>query len=59
MGTTIELVLLSMKPEYNNKVNVALSFAPVAIFTHLLPGLVGTLGIRYGKQLQVKKLKKK
>lgn len=52
MGTTIELVLLSMKPEYNDKVNVVLSFAPVAIFTHLIPGLVGTLGIRYGKQLQ-------
>lgn len=53
MGTTIELVLLSMKPAYNEKVNVVLSFAPVAIFTHVLPGLVSTLGIRYGKQLQV------
>lgn len=52
MGTTIELVLLSMKPAYNEKVNVVLSFAPVAIFTHVLPGLVSTLGIRYGKQLQ-------
>ena len=56
MGATIELVLLSMKPEYNNKVNVAMSFAPVAIFTHLLPGLVGPLGIRYGKQIQVTSL---
>ncbi|XP_033217120.1 lipase 3-like [Belonocnema kinseyi] len=52
MGATIELVLFSMKPEYNDKVNVAISFAPVAIFTHLLPGLFGNLGIRYGKQLQ-------
>ena len=53
MGGTVELVLLSKRPEYNDKVNVAVTFAPVAIFTHPLPGLITTIGIRYGKQIEV------
>ncbi|XP_014213551.1 lipase 3-like [Copidosoma floridanum] len=52
MGTTISLVLLSEKPEYNAKVNVMLSFAPIAIFTHFVPGPIGTIAVRYGRQLQ-------
>ena len=53
MGTTVGLVLLSMRPEYNAKVSAMLSFAPIAIFTHLLPGPVSTFVVRYGKQLTV------
>lgn len=56
MGSTVELVLLSKKPEYNEKIHVALTFAPVAIFTHSLPGLISTLGIRYGKYIEVSSL---
>ncbi|XP_003424407.1 lipase 3 [Nasonia vitripennis] len=52
MGTTVGLVLLSMKPEYNAKVNTMLSFAPIAIFTHLVPGPISNIAVRYGKQLQ-------
>ncbi|XP_043269208.1 uncharacterized protein [Venturia canescens] len=52
MGSTVELVLLSKKPEYNDKIHVALTFAPVAIFTHSLPGLVSKLGIRFGKHIE-------
>uniref|UniRef100_A0ABD2WEA3 Partial AB-hydrolase lipase domain-containing protein n=1 Tax=Trichogramma kaykai TaxID=54128 RepID=A0ABD2WEA3_9HYME len=52
MGTTMALVLLSLKPEYNAKVEIVVSFAPIAIFTHLLPGPVNTMVVRYGKQLQ-------
>ncbi|KAJ8687585.1 hypothetical protein QAD02_023379 [Eretmocerus hayati] len=33
MGTTISYVLLSIKPEYNDKIWLAVSFAPVAIWT--------------------------
>lgn len=54
MGSTVAYVLLSLKPEYNEKVNVVVSLAPVAIFTHVLPGPVSSLAIRYGKQLQVR-----
>lgn len=53
MGTTLSLVLLSMKPEYNAKVSTMLSFAPIAIFTHLVPGPISNIAVRYGKQLQV------
>ncbi|KAJ8676401.1 hypothetical protein QAD02_012188 [Eretmocerus hayati] len=52
MGTTTGLVLLSSKPEYNDKVNVFLGFAPIAIFTHLLPGPISVISKRYGRQLQ-------
>lgn len=57
MGSSIQMVLLSMKPEFNDKVNVVISFAPVAILTHKLPGLIHTIGIKYGKQLQVRNFK--
>ncbi|XP_049274090.1 lipase member K-like isoform X1 [Rhipicephalus sanguineus] len=33
-GTTVSLVLLSMRPEYNTKVNILVSYAPVANVTH-------------------------
>ncbi|XP_011498382.1 PREDICTED: lipase 3-like [Ceratosolen solmsi marchali] len=52
MGSTISLVLLSMKPEYNEKINGMLFFAPISIFTHVLPGPLSTIAVRYGKQLQ-------
>ncbi|XP_058794622.1 lipase 3-like [Phymastichus coffea] len=52
MGTTCTLVLLSLRPEYNAKVNAIISYAPIAIFTHLLPGPASTIAVRYGKQLQ-------
>lgn len=54
MGTTISLVLLSTKPEYNAKVSMMLSFAPIAIFTHLVPGPLSNIAVRYGRQLQVR-----
>ncbi|XP_015126109.1 lipase 3 [Diachasma alloeum] len=52
MGGTVELVLLSKRPEYNLKVNVVLLWAPVAIITHTLPGFFPTVGIRYGNQIE-------
>ncbi|XP_012279909.1 lipase 3 [Orussus abietinus] len=52
MGSTMEFVLLSTRPEYNERVNVVVSFAPVAIFTHLLPGLVNAIGMYYAKEIQ-------
>ncbi|XP_011296935.1 lipase 3 [Fopius arisanus] len=52
MGGTVELVLLSKRPEYNLKVNVVLLWAPVAIVTHDLPGLFASVGIRYGNQIE-------
>nr|XP_037273198.1 lipase member M-like [Rhipicephalus microplus] len=33
-GTTASLVLLSMRPEYNQKVNILVGYAPVANITH-------------------------
>ncbi|XP_037273363.2 lipase member J [Rhipicephalus microplus] len=33
-GTTASLVLLSMRPEYNDKVNILVAYAPVANITH-------------------------
>ncbi|XP_075726798.1 lipase member J-like [Rhipicephalus microplus] len=33
-GTTASLVLLSMRPEYNQKVNILVGYAPVANVTH-------------------------
>lgn len=32
MGTTLSYVLLSTKPTYNNKIKLAVSLAPVAIW---------------------------
>ncbi|XP_066601259.1 uncharacterized protein [Prorops nasuta] len=52
MGGAAELVLLSSKPEYNKKVNVVLSFAPAVVFTHELPGLVNSIILFYGKQIE-------
>jgi pimeloyl-ACP methyl ester carboxylesterase len=57
MGSTMSLVLLSLKPEYNEKVNGMLFFAPISIFTHLVPGPFSTIAVRYGKQLQVSPIK--
>ena len=35
MGTTALLVLLSARPQYNQRVRIAALLAPVAYFTHL------------------------
>lgn len=53
MGGTVILVFLSSRPEYNSKVNVALTLAPVAIVNHTFPGLFSSIGLRYGNQIQV------
>lgn len=37
MGAMLPFVLLSTKPEYNDKVDLVVSLAPGAIFTHPLP----------------------
>lgn len=34
MGTTVSYVLLSSKPEYNEKIELLIALAPAAIFTH-------------------------
>ncbi|XP_034949218.1 gastric triacylglycerol lipase-like [Chelonus insularis] len=52
MGATEEFVLLSTRPKYNTKVNVALAWAPVVIVTHELPGLFINFMLRYGNQLE-------
>lgn len=36
-GTTSLLVLLSMKPDYNDKIDIATLMAPMAFFKHLEP----------------------
>lgn len=53
MGSTMQLVLLSNRPEYNSKVNVVLAFAPVAIVTHSFPGLFTSAALRYGNRIEV------
>ena len=35
MGTTMNLVLLSEKPEYNEKIKLFIALAPVAFMTHI------------------------
>lgn len=35
MGTTMGFVLLSEKPEYNDKVKLFIALAPVAFMTHV------------------------
>ncbi|XP_008216710.1 lipase 3-like [Nasonia vitripennis] len=43
MGTTLDFMLLSEKPEYNNKMNIAIHIAPVAYFTPPFKPLINTL----------------
>lgn len=38
-GTTVHFVLLSTRPEYNEKIDVAIALAPVAFMNHLKPPL--------------------
>lgn len=35
MGTTMNFVLLSEKPEYNDKIKLFIALAPVAFMTHI------------------------
>lgn len=35
MGTTMNFVLLSEKPEYNEKIKLFVALAPVAFMTHI------------------------
>lgn len=35
MGTTMNFVLLSEKPEYNEKIRLFIALAPVAFMTHI------------------------
>ena len=43
MGVTISFILLSEKPEYNDKMNVVISIAPVAFFTPPYSPLVDSI----------------
>ena len=43
MGTTLSYILLSEKPEYNDKMNVVISIAPVAFFAPPFRPLVDLL----------------
>ncbi|XP_031783242.1 lipase 3-like [Nasonia vitripennis] len=43
VGTTLGFMLLSEKPEYNDKINIAIHIAPVAYFTPPFKPLVNTL----------------
>lgn len=40
MGSTVGLVSLSMRPEYNEKTNVMILESPVSIFTHPVPSMM-------------------
>ncbi|KAK0162683.1 hypothetical protein PV327_006439 [Microctonus hyperodae] len=51
MGGTVELVFLSELSEYNEKLNVAIAWAPVSLITHDVPGLINNFVFRYGNQL--------
>lgn len=35
MGTTMNFILLSEKPEYNEKIKLFIALAPVAFMTHI------------------------
>ena len=35
MGTTMNFILLSEKPEYNEKIKIFIALAPVAFMTHI------------------------
>lgn len=37
MGTTTLFILLSMKPEYNSKINLGICLAPIAIWKERIP----------------------
>lgn len=52
MGSTICYVLLSIKPEYNDKVDLVVALAPVAVFSHQFRGPL-TIGLQFGKEVLV------
>ena len=52
MGTTLSLVLLSTKPEYNDKIKLNVCLSPIAIWKHK-PSQIFQLVIRYGHLIQV------
>lgn len=43
MGTTVLIVLLSMKPEYNAKIELGILLAPVALWKDISPVLKSIL----------------
>jgi pimeloyl-ACP methyl ester carboxylesterase len=43
MGTTISYVLLSTKPEYNDKINLVISLSPVAFWRKPHPAFIQIL----------------
>ena len=43
MGTTLSYILLSEKPEYNDKMSVVINIAPTAFFTPPFSPLVNSL----------------
>jgi pimeloyl-ACP methyl ester carboxylesterase len=51
MGTCIFFVMCSMLPEYNNKIRVQISLAPVAYVHHMTSMLNGL--VPYANQIQV------
>lgn len=53
MGTCMFFVLCSMRPEYNNKVRVQISLAPVA-YIHQMTSMLNKL-VPYAKQIEVRK----
>jgi pimeloyl-ACP methyl ester carboxylesterase len=52
MGTTMFYVLASQRPEYNSKIRVMFSLAPVAFMSHLKSPIV-QLASRVGDELKV------
>lgn len=55
LGTTVFFVLCSSKPEYNNKILVQLSIAPVAMLSHTLSAFKYVAP--YAEQIEVKQKK--
>lgn len=53
MGTTTAFIMLSKRPEYNEKIRAFICMAPNAIFTHSVPGLYYNIGLHLLPLLEV------
>ncbi|CAG5074854.1 Similar to Lip3: Lipase 3 (Drosophila melanogaster) [Cotesia congregata] len=52
MGGTEILVLLSSRPEFNHKINIAITWAPAALVSHDIPGFFPNFLFRHSKQIK-------
>ncbi|KAG8040144.1 hypothetical protein G9C98_000714 [Cotesia typhae] len=52
MGGTEILVLLSSRPEFNKKINIAITWAPAALISHDIPGFFPNFLFRHSKRIK-------